>query len=47
MGAFDDADVVSMYGGNDEKLCAWWVADVVSTEHMTNQEYERLSSRNA
>jgi len=37
-GSFDDADVLSMCGGNDEKLGAWRVADVVSTEHMTNQE---------
>jgi len=39
VGAFDAADVVSMCGGNDEKLGAWWVvADAVSTKHMTNQE---------
>jgi len=38
MGSFDDVDVMSMCGGNDEKLGAWWLADVVSTEHMINQE---------
>jgi hypothetical protein len=38
MGAFDDADVMSMCGGDDEKLCAWWLAYVISTEHMINQE---------
>jgi len=38
MGSFDDADAVSMCGGNDEKLCEWWLADIVSTGHMTNQE---------
>jgi len=36
MGAFDDADVVSTCGGNDEKLCAWWLVDIVSTGHMPN-----------
>jgi len=38
MGSFDDADSVAMCGGSDEKLCAWWLADIVSTWHMTNQE---------
>jgi len=38
MGSFGDADFVAMCGGNDEKLCAWWLADVVSTGHMINQE---------
>jgi len=38
MGSFDDADVTSMCDGNDEKSCAWWLADVVSAGHITNQE---------
>jgi len=38
LGAFDAADVMAMCGGNDEKLGAWWLADVVSTEHMINEE---------
>jgi len=38
LGAFDAADVTSMCDGNDEKSCAWWLADIVSTEHMTDQE---------
>ncbi len=37
MGSFDDADSVAMCGGNDEKLGAWWLADVISTGHMTNR----------
>ena len=34
---FDDADVVSMCGGNDEKSWGWSLADVVSTWHMNNR----------
>jgi len=37
MGAFDDADSMSMCGDNDEKSKGWLVADVVSTGHMNNQ----------
>jgi len=38
LGSFDDADSMVMCGRNDEKLGAWWLADVISTGHMTNQE---------
>jgi hypothetical protein len=29
MGSFDAVDVTSMCEGNDEKLGAWWLADVI------------------
>ncbi len=37
LGAFDDADVVSMYGGKDEKSWGWSLADVVLTGLMNNR----------
>ena len=37
LGAFDDADVVSVCGGNDEKSWGWSVGDVESIGHMNNR----------
>ncbi len=37
LGTFDDADVVPVCGGNDEKSWGWSLADVVSTGHVNNR----------
>jgi len=37
LGSFDDADSVSMCGGNDEKSWGWLLADIVSTGHLNNR----------
>ncbi len=44
MGAFDDADAMSMCAGNDDKSCEWWLPYVVFDLSPEGQDVMRIGS---